>query len=435
MLQKKLSDFPERLSIVFPIWGLMDMGDGGVYHNFDRMMRETAERGFNCIRFEDGAGLIDFSGGRVNGKVPIAEPFPGFSSVIRQSWNFGGDGECDLAARLAASCRAARKYGIRIVLSSWYYLHTCWYCHDEDRNRYLHSLPPHERYDYFAHELNSILAMLRREGLIDTIAFAEIFNEYDGLSFCTGYGNSNHLSVEERRNFRADHEAALAWLEKENPDVLFAADSFTPWTDEELFPRNAKIWNFHNYFLWDIYGEIEGGLIYGNADLTDPTALGETAAFLRKDAPPPERALKCRAGRFIPGEMGWLRRVWLYSSLDPASFPEISRRLEKRLFENRNKYLEKIDATIAAVREFHRKHCPDAEIVVGEGNTYCGHTGLTWEERSDLFWEITEHAVKGYRDAGFRGCVIKTCCGPEDPSWHLCKDRLLGLNRMFRSQE
>jgi len=140
MTQKKLSDLPERLSIVFPIWGLLDMNDGGVYHDLDRMMREIAERGFNCVRFEDGAGLIDFSGGRVNGKVPISEPFPGFSSGIRQTWNFGGNGECGLAARLLEACKAAKKYGIKLALSSWYYLHTYWYCHDEEKNRAMQRL-------------------------------------------------------------------------------------------------------------------------------------------------------------------------------------------------------------------------------------------------------------------------------------------------------
>ncbi|MDD5729348.1 MAG: hypothetical protein PHV59_12370, partial [Victivallales bacterium] len=61
----------QRLTIVFPIWGLHDTGSGGAYHDPDRFVRETAERKFNCIRLDDGAGLIHDANGRRRGPVPI----------------------------------------------------------------------------------------------------------------------------------------------------------------------------------------------------------------------------------------------------------------------------------------------------------------------------------------------------------------------------
>jgi len=36
-----------------------------------------------------------------------------------------------------------------------------------------------------------------------------------------------------------------------------------------------------------------------------------------------------------------------------------------------------------------------------------------------------------YKKAGVWGAVIRTCCGPEDPCWTLCKDKLTELNRFF----
>ena len=33
--------------------------------------------------------------------------------------------------------------------------------------------------------------------------------------------------------------------------------------------------------------------------------------------------------------------------------------------------------------------------------------------------------------ANLRGTVIRTCCGTEDPSWELCRDRFLALNRFL----
>ena len=36
-----------------------------------------------------------------------------------------------------------------------------------------------------------------------------------------------------------------------------------------------------------------------------------------------------------------------------------------------------------------------------------------------------------YKETGLWGTLLKTCCGPEDPSWELCKDRIRELNELF----
>ena len=57
---------PRRLTIPFPTFGLYDTPSGGVYHDVDRVVREHKERGFNCIRMDDGAALAkDLSGLRL----------------------------------------------------------------------------------------------------------------------------------------------------------------------------------------------------------------------------------------------------------------------------------------------------------------------------------------------------------------------------------
>ncbi len=58
---------PEKLAISFPIWCLLDTPGDGVYHDLERVVREHAERAFNCIRTEDGAGLIRFKNGQADG--------------------------------------------------------------------------------------------------------------------------------------------------------------------------------------------------------------------------------------------------------------------------------------------------------------------------------------------------------------------------------
>ena len=75
-----------KYTISFPIWCIHDTPGDGAYHDLDAVVRESAERGFNCLRVDDGAGLIDFSVNPPNGVVPIHEPYPGFTRNIRQSW-------------------------------------------------------------------------------------------------------------------------------------------------------------------------------------------------------------------------------------------------------------------------------------------------------------------------------------------------------------
>ena len=115
-----------KYTISFPIWCIHDTPGDGAYHDLDAVVRESAERGFNCLRVDDGAGLIDFSMNPPNGIVPIYEPYPGFTRNIRQSWCVGNGGDCDLVARLLELFKAAKKYDVHIILSSWYYLHTYW---------------------------------------------------------------------------------------------------------------------------------------------------------------------------------------------------------------------------------------------------------------------------------------------------------------------
>jgi hypothetical protein len=45
---------------------------------------------------------------------------------------------------------------------------------------------------------------------------------------------------------------------------------------------------------------------------------------------------------------------------------------------------------------------------------------------------VVEHAARAYREHGLWGSVARTCCGPEDPSWHEFPERLKRVNDVFR---
>ena len=49
--------------------------------------------------------------------------------------------------------------------------------------------------------------------------------------------------------------------------------------------------------------------------------------------------------------------------------------------------------------------------------------------------ELVGEMLKTYREMGLWGSVVRTCCGPEDPCWTLCPERLLKMNRIFLGEE
>jgi len=107
---------PKRLTISFVIWGLFDTGSGP-YSDIDRMVSEHVERGFNCIRLEDGAGLTHDIDGNRRGPVFLHTPFGPYQISRQSSFTFGNEGSVDLMERLIALCRACQKYGVYLILS------------------------------------------------------------------------------------------------------------------------------------------------------------------------------------------------------------------------------------------------------------------------------------------------------------------------------
>ena len=327
--------------------------------------------------------------------------------------------------------KAAKKYGVHIILSSWYYLHTYWYCGDNALNERLHAIPDHEKFQYFAEQLSHIIDLLRQHGYVEQIAFAEILNEADGLKFLGNYGNSNHVSREERRRFGKDHEEAIAWLRKRHPDVLFAYDTYAVGgTDIDLFPHNLQVWNCHCYYLWEIYSLFEGHLLWGGVDVEDPKENSQAMPYLLN----PHRALAdiyaSRNGRMF-AEDGWYRRIWLYSQLDPAKVGELEAKFIRQFEKDYGRYQQKIVDVLDGAVAFRDAHCPGVPLVMAEGCTFCASNFLQWEEKCDKYWELLQFAADQFKAHGFMGAAIRTCSGREDPSWNVRKDDYIRIHRFM----
>lgn len=402
---------PKRLTISFPIWGLYDIDGKGAYADLDRMVREHVERGFNCIRLDDGAGLMHDTEGRPLGAVSIGSAFGKYDETLRQFGAIGGEGTCDLLSRLIALATAAKKQGVYLALSSWYYLHTYWFCHDEALNDTLFAIPPEERFMAFAKFLHYILLELKKRDLAECVAFAEIFNEADGLRFINGYGNENNLSDEAIAVFRQKHEEALAWLQSEHPDILFCYDSYTPWSDPRQIPGNLQVYNFHYYYLWGVYNALERNPVFFTGGVT----ADDVAAT--------------RAGR-RPATPDWYERATIYSNFDRAQLPQIEAAIENHLRVHTDYYRKEVGESLANVEKLAAAF-PGVPIICGEGVSYIGAKDLCWEEKSEAYWQMVEEVNRRFKAFGLWGTVVRTCCGPEDPAWYTVPDKLLRVNRAF----
>ena len=407
----------EKLTICYNAWMIFGKND-----DYDTLVGEIAERGFNCIRIEDGAGLLWDREGKPREKVPIASPFGKYTKYTTYNVMVEKE-ELNLLERLLRIFAAAKKHGVKVALSSWFFLHTNWFCREEDKD-WLFAMSDEEKISFFSDALSRILDLLRERGYIDLVAFAEIFNEFDGLPFV---GEYKAISEEAANRFRLLHEAELARLKKRHPDVLFAFDTWTPGVRDELIPRNIDVLNFHWYYAWPLYEVFQKEVIQWS--LEEPEIPAETAYFLKK-----ERISVAD----IAGEMGklrtgleWPRRISLYSSVDPEKEGELTALLDRELRDNLDHYLTRLHRGVDTICETHRRVVPHSKLVMGEGNTYCASPTLAFERDSETFWNMISLQMEYLRDKGLWGSVITTHAPGRTAAWGPRKESYRAANRIF----
>ena len=398
----------ERLAISFWIWALWDTGPNRLVDDFEVRVKEAVERGYNCFRIEGGAGITHNAEGRPRGELEFYPVLPGHDLQTRGQQHMTG-GRVDLLKRLIELCKVAQRYNFKLILSSWYYLHTFWFT-DKNVTAELLGLPHEQRFMYFARGLDRILEELKQRGLADTIANAEIFNEV---------GGSGRL-----------HAEALDFLQTRHPDIRFSLDTASAFIDPKIVPRNAQVWTFHSYYLWGVYSVFEKDLVNGDSDLNDPAVYEPVRRFLLPEVVPFQTVVDSRAGR-PPLKADWFRRIWLYRNLEPNAMPELERMLQEQLEKNIDQFKQKATDAVKHAVELRDELLPGVPLMLGEGASYCADHRLRWEERSDAYWEVVEHAARTCREHGLWGAVVRTNGGPEDPVWHEYPERLQRANAVF----
>lgn len=416
----------EKLKIAFWIWGPFD--DGVTYHDMDRRMKELKERGFNCVRMEAATGLFCKPDGTPRGPLKPHLQFGDFSKLSRQSDAYVHEREIDFKEHMLDIFKAASNNGVKIIPSSWYYLHTN-YFFDEDINKELFDLPVDEKFSYFTDENIRLLTMLKENDLLDTVAYVELFNEFDGLYFTEDYGN-REMTPEEYEHIRDIHEKSLERIKKAFPGILVGYNSYRPETTLELFPRNADVWNFHLYYMWGVYGVFQKGFVQRSFE--DAEYPEEAKPFLGEKVSMADVVEACRGNLRTRWE--WLRRHALYAAIDPEKVPEMEKFLENALVEQRAEITERFDDRLKKTIEFKEKNFPNIKMVMGEGVTYCASNIMLFEEHSRTYWEMIFEQAEKLKKAGLWGAVVRTTSGPEDPSWNLNVEDYQKANAIFAQE-
>ena len=136
--------------------------------------------------------------------------------------------------------------------------------------------------------------------------------------------------------------------------------------------------------------------------------------------------MKSRIGR-RPAAPDWYNRVALYNDMREEIIPQLESALEKYFSENKQRFIDKMENNLRnAVASANGR-----PVVCGEGVTYICSKLILWEEKSEKYWDLIKYTLSRYKEAGLWGTVIRTCMGPEDPSWDMCKDKITELNNFF----
>ena len=416
MAHPTFDKLPKRLTISFPLWLIYaTKGEYSPYYDIDKLMKEHAERGFNCIRIDSGAGLIHDLSGKPRGDFDLGTMFGEFERIPRQQGFLGDGGHVDLLSRLIKTFECAKKYNMYVILSQWYFLHTYWFHKEGDPIAdEIFAIPAHERFAAFAKFWHYILIELEKRGLDDRIVFVELFNEVNDHPYQCGVTGWDHdikrkVGAEETEQFRQEHKEAIDFLRERHPQTLFGYDSDNAGMTATCMPENVDVFNFHAYFLWDIY---------------DRAYAGHPEWF--KGEITREIVETSRAGR-RPASDDWYIRIARHTDIDYTYLDEIEKELEKVFIENRNHYI----GLMRSALNNNVKAANGRPIVCGEGVSYICSKLILWEEHSESYWELIREMLETYKAAGIWGSVIRTCMGPEDPCWELNKDKILELNKFF----
>jgi len=297
------SHLPHRLAICYfgHDW-LSASLPGDHFADLERVVAETKDRGYNCIRAEMGLDWMFDIEGRRRGPVELTDWVPGASSNLHCMDGKGG-ARYDVFDRVIRLFELAKQHDLYVITTTWTYSEsTPWLAEQSIRDE-IFAVPVERRLLHMAEQYHRLLTALKGRDLHRHIAFVEVHNEIIHDNFPLGEANK-----------QAAREA-IAFLRERHPDLLVTVDysQLIP----EMVPDNAQVVDHHVYVQGLMQAILRKAGIGWGQGVPDP----EHNALLRwllKPDPMPWKEFLPRVERVARYSL-WgsnAALMWFYDNLD-----------------------------------------------------------------------------------------------------------------------
>ncbi len=248
---------PKRLAICYYGWDWFTSAlPDEAYGDLDHSMRETKQRGFNCVRADMGLGLLYDWNGKRRGDIRFDARLSGANSNM-QCVNARGGGVHNVWKRIMLLFELAEKHDLYIIGTSWLYQDFITEVADDHLRREIISVPHNERLMMLARQWNWLLDDLRERDLAHRLALVELVNEMDCTPCSVAEDHEGDPSFEEWLNggpkpaapetLRALAQEALALLVERHPGFLITVDLGITRNLPDMLPDNAQVADHHIY--------------------------------------------------------------------------------------------------------------------------------------------------------------------------------------------
>ncbi|NLX04381.1 MAG: hypothetical protein GXY33_04470 [Phycisphaerae bacterium] len=435
------SHLPAKLSICYWGWDwLTAVGAGEAYEDLDRAMRETKERGFNCIRPDMGLGLVHDAQGRPRGKVRFRAHFPGANSNL-QCINTRGGAEYDVRRRVLHMMELAEKYDLYVIGTTWLYQDMVSDIDHEGIRREVTAVPYNDRIATLGTWWDWLLREIREHGLLHRFAFVELVNEMDCTSCIWPREGQEKPTYEDwfedktvplqAEWLRRMADRGVADLRRKYPELLITVDLASANRLGDCLPEDAQVADhhlYHNSVTMDVlFGENGAGIHPGAKGFSWQTgpAIEENAllaSLLRKDV------LNWRdfCKRDTYTRHMWRIIAWFYENLDNEKYDDWCR---AHCHEFRERVDANVKSTIRTAADFAEPR--GLPLVVDEGYLFFPPLNSRFIMSHEGRWG-EELAANAAVEAGYWGVLPTGYFRPNTPlGWYddgQC-EWILNLNR------
>ena len=401
---------PRRLAICYYGWDWFTSAlPDEAYGNLDRAMRETKERGFNCIRAEMGLGLLYDWNGKRRGDVKFAARLPGANSNMHCVDGKGG-GVHHVWERVMLLFNLAEKYDLYIIGTSWLYQDFITDIADDSLREELICVPYNRRLMMLARQWDWLLHDIEKRDLSHRLAFAELLNEM-GHTRCSAAedhegtptfeewlnGGPRPAAPERLRQFARD---ALALLQERHPEILITVDIGTAQEFPSILPDNAPLADHHVYATPGVTHQMMKAARIREAPGPSPILEGNTflQSLLKEDSVSWEEANR----RSTQIRKYWRPILWFFQNIDEEKYDAWCTAHYDECRESTKRSME--DAFRTAADFAHQRGLP---LVVDEGYLFPPPLNSRFVMTPDGRWG-EETAVNAAIETGHWG-IVPTC--------------------------